>query len=439
MFITKVRETIISHALFDDNATVLVALSGGADSVALARVLTESGYACKALHCNFHLRGDESDRDEKFVRELCARLGIQCLVRHFDTAAYSRQHGVSIEMAARDQRYQWFAQCIDDKMGDVVAVAHNADDNVETFLINMTRGSGIKGLSGIPIRNGAIVRPLLNVSRKEITDYLAQLNQDFVTDSTNLEDEFTRNKFRLNIIPLLEQINPSFKSTIAQTTERLREVASLAACAINEKTARIMQGNRIDIDMLKKEEAQTTLLYEMLHPLGFNTSQVNDIRKAIDAQPGKTFVSGTYCVTRDRKEFIISETAGDNEGTVTLHEGTNRLAHGSVRVSRCTAKEALNNAKADKGTAYVDTKAVKGKLTVRKWQKGDWFIPYGMRGRKNISDFLTDLKRDAEYKRNTLVVTDDRSIIWVVGERIDNRYKVTDETAEAIKIEYIKD
>ena len=182
----KVQKTITDHALFDYGATVMVALSGGADSVSLLRVLVDLGYECCALHCNFHLRGDESDRDEAFVTGLCAGLGIACHVKHFDTAGYAQAKRLSIEMAAREQRYQWFDECIASGQGTVVAVAHNADDNVETLLINLTRGCGLHGLTGIPYKNRHIVRPLLDAGRDEITAYLGHIGQDYVTDSTNL-------------------------------------------------------------------------------------------------------------------------------------------------------------------------------------------------------------------------------------------------------------
>ncbi len=438
MFIAKVQETIKRHALFDEAATVMVALSGGADSVALLRVIAEAGYTCKALHCNFHLRGEESNRDEAFAKDLCEKLGIECITARFDTLAYAKEKGISVEMAAREQRYTWFKECIDAKAGNVVAVAHNADDNVETFMINLTRGSGLKGLRGIPIKNGPIVRPLLNISRREITEYLQCLGQEFMTDSTNLSDDFTRNKFRLSIIPLLEQINPSFKNTIAETAERLREASALAEEAIKTKAANIQSGGKIDIAKLKNELAQTTILFEILHPLGFNTRQINDIKRAMDAQPGKAFASKTHKVTKDRGEFIISKLESSGPKAAALDYGTTHFGEGKFIVSKCDPAEAMSLAKKDKSSAYVDANSISGTLIARKWQEGDTFIPFGMRGRKNISDFLTDLKKSIDEKGRTYVVTDGNNIIWVAGERIDDRYKVTPHTAEAIRIEYAK-
>ena len=436
MIKAKVRETINANGLFPDHASVMVALSGGADSVALLRVLLALGCKCSAAHCNFHLRGNESDRDEAFVRDLCARLGVQCRVKHFDTAAYARQEGVSIEMAAREQRYSWFTECLDEGFGDVTAVAHNADDNAETLLINLTRGSGLKGLAGIPVRNGRTVRPLLHVTRGEIIDYLNALHQDYVTDSTNLEDGYTRNKFRLHIIPMLETINPSFKETACRTAERLREAAEICDEAISAKVARIKTGDRIDIALLSREKAQTTLLHEMLHPLGFNSRQIDDIKHAITAQPGKTFEAGGYRLTRGREAFVISRAHSEDSERELVAQGSTTFALGTLTTSRCTASEALEEAKKSKTTAYIDARTIRGKLRVRRWRHGDWFIPFGMRGRKNISDLLTDLHKDRAAKDETYVITDDGNIAWVIGERTDNRYRVSQETEEAIKIKY---
>ena len=433
MLKTKVQKTITDHALFDYGATVMVALSGGADSVSLLRVLVDLGYECCALHCNFHLRGDESDRDEAFVTGLCAGLGIACHVKHFDTAGYAQAKRLSIEMAAREQRYQWFDECIASGQGTVVAVAHNADDNVETLLINLTRGCGLHGLTGIPYKNRHIVRPLLDAGRDEITAYLGHTGQDYVTDSTNLEEQFVRNRFRLGIIPMLRQINPSVKTSINETIGRLREAAIIYDEAVAAKVARIKDGNRISIEALRKEKAQTTLLHTMLHPLGFNPRQTEDIMRAINAQPGKTFTAGDWQVTRDRAHFIISRRQTGDEGTITLEDIT-AYTQGTLRLSHCTAEEALQNAKSQKDTAYIDCRHINGKLRLRKWHKGDWMIPYGMHGRKNISDLLTDLKKDPVAKAETYVITDDKNIIWVVDERIDERYKVSPATRNVLKI-----
>ena len=222
-----VQRFIEEKDLFNLQDKVLVALSGGADSVALLRILLSLGYTCECAHCNFHLRGLESDRDESFVRQLCEEHSIPLHVTHFDTSAYAKEHHLSIEMAARELRYEWFEHIRKEIEASVIAVAHHRDDSVETFLLNLMRGAGINGLKGIPVKNGYIVRPLLSVSRDVILDYLQAINQGYVTDSTNLEDEYMRNKIRLNILPLMKEVNPSVMETIQETTFRLSEVASI--------------------------------------------------------------------------------------------------------------------------------------------------------------------------------------------------------------------
>lgn len=267
MFIRKVSQFIEEKHLLGSGDKVLVALSGGADSVALLRVLLRLGYVCEAAHCNFHLRGEESVRDERFVRALAESLGVPLHVIHFDTNAYAASHNVSVEMAARELRYDWFAKLRQECGAKVVAVAHHRDDSVETFLLNLVRGTGINGLQGIRPVNGEVVRPLLCVSRAEILDYLSSLGQDYVTDSTNLQDEFVRNKLRLNVIPMLETINPSVSDTIAETARRLADVAQVYQEAIQAARKRVMpDGETIDIPVLCRESGAQNLLLNCYTP-----------------------------------------------------------------------------------------------------------------------------------------------------------------------------
>ena len=226
-FREEVQRFIACKRLFGPSSKLLVALSGGADSVALLRVLVELGYTCEAAHCNFHLRGEESDRDEAFVRQLCEQLSVPLHVTHFDTQAHAREHQQSIEMAARELRYGWFQELVKQRKLNAIVVGHHRDDHVETLLINLIRGTGINGLTGIPAENGWVRRPLLNVSREQILDYLDHLGQPFVTDSTNLEDEYLRNKIRLNLLRMLEDLNPSIRETLSDSISHLEGVANV--------------------------------------------------------------------------------------------------------------------------------------------------------------------------------------------------------------------
>ena len=428
-----VEDTIRANNLFTHSDIVLVALSGGADSVALLHTLHELKYKCKALHCNFHLRGEESDRDQKFAENLCSELGIEIHVKHFDTNEYASQKHISIEMAARELRYDWFEQCVSENYGKVVAVAHHEDDNVETFIINLTRGSGINGLKGMKIKNGNIVRPLLNIPRADILSYLESIGQEYVTDSTNLQNEYTRNKIRLDIIPLFEKINPSFKKSIAETAQRLSEAAQIYDYSIKKSIENVLYDNKIDIEKLKKEISAKTVLFEILYPKGFNQTQINNIYNTIDGQPGKKFFSSEYELIKDRTHLIINKINDkENKEEFILNDNI-KLPIGTINISEKTKDNDFKISR-DKKIACIDKDKINGCLRIRKWENGDKFQPIGMKGKKNISDFLTDIKKNITEKNNTYLLTDDHNIIWVIGERLDDRYKITDNTKRILTI-----
>lgn len=421
MFIRKVSQFIEEKHLLSFGDKVLVALSGGADSVALLRVLLRLGYACEAAHCNFHLRGEESVRDERFVRALAERLGVPLHVIHFDTNAYAVSHNVSVEMAARELRYDWFAKLRQECGAKVVAVAHHRDDSVETFLLNLVRGTGINGLQGIRPVNGDVVRPLLCVSRAEILDYLSSLGQDYVTDSTNLQDEFVRNKLRLNVIPMLETINPSVSDTIAETARRLSDVAQVYQEAIQAAKQRVMpDGETIDIPALCREPGAQNLLFELLYPLGFNAAQVNDVFRALHGESGRMFYSREWVLLIDRNR-LICRPLGEVEPQPEL----------------CLERMEVNppfSVPHNNKEAYVDAEKVQGELTLRKWQSGDKFIPFGMKGFKSVRNYLRDKKFSRFEKERQWVVCDGDRIVWLVNERLDNRFRVTSETRFVINL-----
>lgn len=423
MFARKVSQFIEEKHLFGRGDKVLVALSGGADSVALLRVLLQLGYACEAAHCNFHLRGEESVRDERFVRDLAERLGVPLQVTHFDTKAYAASRGISIEMAARELRYGWFSERLRACGAKVVAVAHHRDDSVETFLLNLVRGTGIDGLQGIRPVNGEVVRPLLCVSRAEILEYLSALGQDYVTDSTNLQDEFMRNKLRLHVIPLLETLNPSVSETIAETARRLSDVAVVYHKALEEARRRVMpDGETIDIPALCREPGAKNLLFELLHPMGFNAAQVDDVFRALHGEPGRMFHSREWTLLVDRDRLVRRPAGEDTERLPELWQER-------MEVEPPFAVPRDNNK-----VVYVDAAAVQGELTLRKWRSGDKFIPFGMKGFKSVRNYLRDKKFSRFEKECQLVVCDGERVVWLVNERVDNRYRVTSETRFVIKL-----
>lgn len=433
-----VARYIARHALLPDGARVLVALSGGADSVALLHILHRLHYRCIAVHCNFHLRGEESMRDQHFVEALCKRLNIPLHTINFDTEEYAREHKVSIEMAARTLRYEAFETLRSRQEAAAIAVAHHRDDSAETLLLNLMRGCGIRGLHGIRPRNGHIVRPLLCIGRDDILQYLVAIGEEYVTDSSNLKSDYTRNKVRLELLPLMAQINPSIAQTLAQTAERIAEAEEIYSRAIEQSIARVSAGPTIDLQALKKEPSPLTLLHEILAPLGFNSAQTADIMEGIEGPSGRRYNAPRHTLVKDRDRLIISPRDTAPTPAITLpEEGDAHTPHGTIRVRRAPFDGTIAK---ERSIATLDARKAALPLTVRPAKSGDRFAPFGMRGTKLVSDYLTDRKRSIIEKSRQLVVTDtlDR-IVWLVGERPSTACSIDKETTEIIRLEWIKD
>lgn len=418
----RIIQYIDKEDLFSSDSNILVALSGGADSVALLCILHAAGYHCEAAHCNFHLRGEESNRDEQFVRQLCKKYEIRLHTVDFDTARYATENHISIEMAARELRYNWFEEVRTKCQADVIAVAHHQDDSVETILLNLIRGTGITGLLGIRPRNGAIVRPLLCINREEILHYLQSIGQDYVTDSTNLEDEYTRNKIRLNVLPLMQTINPSVKNSLIETSNYLNDVSAIYNRYIEEAKTRITTSEGIRIRQLLKEPAPEALLFEILHPLGFNSAQIKDIANSLHGQPGKQFNSKEWRVIKDRELLLLENAQSENK---------EELPFQIIKEEKEYTPDFL--IPREKGIACFDADKLNGEISYRKWQTGDTFVPFGMKGKKKISDYLTDRKFSISQKERQWVLCCGERIAWLIGERTDNRFRI-DETTQRIVI-----
>lgn len=428
MITKEVEHYIKQEGLLDVNDKVLVALSGGADSVALLRLLLSLGYTCEAAHCNFHLRGKESDRDEAFVEELCRQHQITLHRIHFDTTGFAAEHGISIEMAARELRYNWFNELVATKNMNKIAVAHHRDDSIETLLLNLIRGAGLNGLLGIKPINGMVVRPLLCIGRKEIIDYLNEIEQPYVTDSTNLQDEYTRNKIRLNLIPLMEEINPSLKERLTTTMRHLNDAALICKQHLEEAKKRIWSEKGILIGALLQEPAPETVLFDLVHPLGFNSAQIEDILRSLHGQVGKQFLSKEWRIIRDREYLLV--------------ESIDQMKSSDVPPFELSRKEV--NYSTDfiiprqSTVACFDADKLTGELSIRRYHPGDWFIPFGMKGKKRVSDYLTDRKFSIRDKENQWVLCCGDAIIWLIGERTDNRFRI-DETTQHVVIYEIKE
>jgi tRNA(Ile)-lysidine synthase len=427
-----VEHYIEKNNLLSPDGKIVVGLSGGADSTVLLSVLHRLGYACLAAHCNFHLRADESNRDEQFAADFAASLQIPFFKKDFDTHAAAKEKGVSIEMAARDLRYQWFDELRENENAVAVAVAHHQDDSVETLLLNLIRGTGIRGLTGIKPRNGQVIRPLLCVSKADILRYTQTEKLPFVDDSSNRLPEFTRNKIRLQVIPLLETLNPSINAALMQTLNNLNEAAKIYEAAIEKagKAAFDEQLGRIDIPLLKTFPSPETLLFELLKGFGFGKDVVSDIHKAIDSQPGKTFYSNTHRLVKDRDAFLLSPRGDEDERKIYwIQSNETGVIERPFRMEITSTDELAIHS--PNHIACLDRDKLRFPLLLRKWEPGDKFIPLGMKGFQKLSDFFTNRKLSKPQKEKIWTLLSGEDIVWVVNYRIDDRFKINSHTTKA--------
>ena len=436
---SKVDAYINKYKLLNTNDLYLVALSGGADSVVLLSLLKEHGFNVHAAHCNFRLRGAESDRDEAFCVDLCRQLDVELHRVHFDTRTYADLHKVSIEMAARELRYRWFEQLRQDLGADGICVAHHRDDSVETVLLNLVRGTGLRGMTGIQPRNGYILRPLLCVSRTEIEAFLAERGQKYVTDSTNLEADVLRNKVRLQVLPLLCELNPAVSENIQRTAENLGEAQEVLDAILDN----YKDSNVLELSELEKYGSSEYIVFEWLRNYGFNGSQVRQILNADSG--GIVHSEQGFDVLKDRTRLIVEKTdvtfqahrsviSMPSKRIVVPEEGTYILDENrKVRVRKCAVYVSK-----DPYVATLDADKVAFPLTIRRVEKGDWMVPFGMKGRKLLSDLMTGLKMNVFEKRRQLVVVDAQGVIvWAVGLRIDHRVAVGDQTKNVLEISFV--
>lgn len=433
----QIQQYIIQHQLLSGEKPVVVGISGGADSVALLHILVSLGYKCIAAHCNFNLRGDESFRDEQFTIDFTKRLQVPLCKISFETNKYAQENRLSVEMAARELRYRWFEELLNTYDADAVAVAHHRDDSVETLLINLTRGSGITGLTGIKPKNGNVVRPLLCVSREDIYAYIENNGLEYVTDSSNSSDIYTRNFIRLKVIPLLEEINPSVKASLARTANHLYDASLIYNHSIEEARRVIIQNNRLSISALLSFPAPATILYEMLKPYGFSRTVCESIFTVLDKDSGKIFYSSTHRLLKDRSDLLIDVLSGeDNRAYLINLEDDNVDLPVELKPEIVVIKEDYQIEK-DRKFAYFDFDKLSFPLVLRHWQEGDWFVPFGMKGKKKVSDYFSDKKFSLFDKEKTWLLCSGQDVIWIVGERTDNRYRIEKTTKRVLKLKFI--
>jgi tRNA(Ile)-lysidine synthase len=402
---------------------IYVAVSGGIDSMVLLHLFKSTGYNVIAVHVNFGLRGEESDEDERFVKAHCERSSVGFLSRHVLTKNYAIERGISIQMAARDLRYEWFAELTKATPGSLVATAHHINDSGETMLLNLVRGTGIDGLTGIPLQNNQIIRPLAFATRKDINEYAAEHDIVWREDESNLDDHYQRNFVRHRVMSLLKQINPSLDDTLSKNFSRLgaeRELMERSLAALKENYLLDKDNNiRIPKKALEGFIHKSGVLLRMIEPFGFNFSIAESIVAAIDRQPGKLFFSDTHMLAVDREDLIISSLK---------IQGIDFKIHETNEISFTE----------DPDVAYLDADNIQLPLIMRRWKDGDFFQPLGMKGKKKISDYLIDNKISVVEKQSVMVLTSNEDIVWLVGLRIDDRFKITSSTKRVLVVTKIR-
>ncbi|MDR2086248.1 MAG: tRNA lysidine(34) synthetase TilS [Dysgonamonadaceae bacterium] len=423
--IKTVKNYIHSQRLLKPGNKIIVGLSGGADSAVLLSILHRLGYECLAAHCNFHLRGDESLRDEHCANQWADSLHIPFYTQNFDTYSIAKARGISIEMAARDLRYEWFETLRTQQQADAIAVAHHRDDSLETMFLNLIRGTGIAGLTGIKPKSGQVIRPLLCVSKDAILHYAESEKLPFITDSSNLQEEFTRNKIRRQVFPLLQSLNPSLNASLLRTMEHLIEVEKIYRLHVAEAKATVfnLSDQTIDIQALLASPSPESILFEILKEYGFRKEVIRNIFQAIESQPGKEFYSRKYKLIKDRKHFFLFPLEQKEKKLVFYIEKNEKeiTVPFPMNINIRQEKPAIIN---DKKIAYLDFDKLKFPLMLRKWQKGDRFVPLGMKGSQKLSDYFNNQKLNKQEKENTWILCSGNEIVWIVGFRIGHHFRI---------------
>lgn len=412
---------------------LLLATSGGIDSMVLLHLCVQSGLDVRVAHCNFQLRGKESDADEQFVKSECEKLGILVFVNHFDTQKFAEEHKLSIQVVARNLRYDWFQTLLINNGYDYILTAHHLDDSLETFLINFTRGSGLDGLTGIPQQNGTIIRPLLVFSRNEIEVFAKENSILWREDSSNASDKYLRNKLRHDVIPVLKELNPglldSFENTISHLKQALTMVDDASRIVYRKVVTDVNFQKRIDLTELMQLPNYRAYLYEWLESFGFTDwDSINDL---VAAQSGKQIFSKNHVVLKDRNELIIyQKKEEDTTGEYLVEKGQKEVKFPlKLAFSKADTVSVQTT-----NTIFVDEEKLRFPLEIRKWQEGDLFYPFGMDGKKKLSKFFKDEKFSLIDKSEAWLLCSDNQIVWVMGRRQDDRFKVTQQTTNILQI-----
>ncbi len=440
----RFKDSIKQQHLFSPKDKLLLAVSGGVDSVVLCELCHQAGYDFTIAHCNFQLRGDESERDEQFVRDLGEKYKVEVKIKRFDTEQYAAEHKISIQEAARALRYEWFEELVVSRESgvgslvlNVILTAHHKDDNIETLLMNFFRGTGLHGLTGIPVAYGDIKRPLLNFYKAELLQFAKESKLEFVEDSSNLSSKYTRNFFRNEIIPAISKVYPQVKENLADNIERFKETEKLYRQTVGELKKKICKekGAEVHIPVLQLMKYNNrALIYEIIRDYGFNEKQVDELIKLAGSESGKFIESPglQYRIIKHRHWFIISPAQSSSAANIVIEAKDKSVGFEKGILSfeiTSNQQPATSN-----HIACLDAKEITFPLLLRPWKTGDYFYPLGMTKKKKLSRFFIDQKLSKTEKENTWVLESNKRIIWIVGYRIDNRFKLTDQTKQVLKI-----
>ena len=437
--------------LFSKTDKILLTVSGGIDSVVMCELFHKAGLKFGIAHCNFQLRGDESDGDENFVEELAEKYKVKFHSVSFDTSAFAKKNKLSIQVAARQLRYQWFEEIREQFDYKYLATAHHQNDSIETFFINLIRGTGIAGLHGILPKQNNIIRPLLFVTKEQIELFAKKNKLKHREDSSNASDKYVRNKIRHQLIPLLKELNPNIHQTIAEDIQRLSDTEKVYKKEIENKRSKIVKKNkntiRISIKEIQKLKPRVAYLFEFLRPMGFNSATIAEIIISLDGISGKQFFSSTHRLIKDRDFLIIEPNETLNikkisekkkEANYFIKKSQKNLIAEKLKLNFKSIAKTINyKLKTTNESASIDFDKLQFPLEIRKWEKGDTFYPLGMKGKKKLSDFFIDKKISIPEKENTLLLISKGKIVWVIGLRMDDRFKITDKTKKIYFVERV--
>jgi len=440
--LNEFNKYISEHKLLTPGDRVLLAVSGGIDSMVMAHIVLRSGYVAGIAHCNFSLRADESDKDEKMVQQYAAKNNIPFYTTRFDTKAFAKEKGLSVQMAARELRYKWFETIRRKYKYDKIAIAHNLNDNIETVLINLIRGTGITGLTGMKSMNNRIIRPVLFATRNDIIKYCKRYRIAYREDMSNADTKYFRNKIRHNVIPVLKEMNPSIETTLNDTAERFSGLYEIVTDYISDLRRKITEEKNtfitLNISLLRPYLHNKTILFELFRPFGISNVQLNDLIRVIQGKTGGQLFTGTHRIIKNRKEIIVTHEQDVKYNTFEINNIQDFEVAPGIRSAEYFDIKGSFDIPTDPNTACLDADKITFPVKIRRWRTGDYFYPLGMRNRKKLSDYFINSKYSIIDKENIQIMESEGKIVWIIGDRIDNRFRITSSTKKILLIKSAK-